>query len=122
MPTTDCTQDGHGPDAARTKQGSGSNRHLLDHQVLTPEWGIAPRTGFSTGGRVGRIGIAIPLGLDIGIFVVALLLQFSVRRYVAWVYWFAVVAVSLFGTWRGYCVLYGIPLWASSSFYAVALR
>ena len=74
------------------------------------------------GAGVAGIGIAIPLGLDIGIFVVALLLQFSVRRYVAWVYWFAVVAVSLFGTVAADIAFFiGIPLWASSSFYAVAL-
>ena len=31
-------------------------------------------------------------------FLVALALQFSMRRYVAWTYWFAVVMVGVFGT------------------------
>ena len=31
-------------------------------------------------------------------FVVALALQFSMRRYLAWTYWFAVVMVGVFGT------------------------
>ncbi|HEY2095886.1 MAG TPA: hypothetical protein VGH72_05465, partial [Pseudonocardia sp.] len=44
------------------------------------------------GAGVADIGLAIPLGLDVGIFVLALILQFAVRRYVPWVYWFAVVA------------------------------
>src|SRR5258708_2351741 len=40
--------------------------------------------------------IAVALG---GIsLLIALVLQFSVRRYVAWIYWLAVVMVAIFGT------------------------
>src|ERR1017187_6638826 len=40
--------------------------------------------------------LAVALGF-IG-FAVALALQFSMRRYLAWTYWFAVVMVGVFGT------------------------
>jgi uncharacterized membrane-anchored protein len=74
------------------------------------------------GAGVANIGIAIPLSLDIGIFVLALIWQFTVRQYVPWVYWFAVVAVSLFGTIAADIAFFiGVPLWASSTFYAIAL-
>jgi uncharacterized membrane-anchored protein len=54
---------------------------------------------------------------------VALTLQFAVRRYVAWVYWLAVVMVSVFGTMAA-DVLHvglGVPYVISTIFYAVAL-
>jgi uncharacterized membrane-anchored protein len=74
------------------------------------------------GAGVADIGLAIPLSLDVGIFVLALILQFAVRRYIPWVYWFAVVAVSLFGTIAADIAFFiGLPLWASSTFYASAL-
>jgi uncharacterized membrane-anchored protein len=53
----------------------------------------------------------------------ALILQFSVRRYIAWVYWLAVAMVAVFGTMAA-DVLHvglGIPYIVSSSFFAVAL-
>jgi uncharacterized membrane-anchored protein len=53
----------------------------------------------------------------------ALILQFSVRRYVAWIYWLAVAMVAIFGT-MGADVLHvglGIPYIVSSSFFAIAL-
>jgi uncharacterized membrane-anchored protein len=56
-------------------------------------------------------------------FVVALALQFSMRRYLAWTYWFAVVMVGVFGTMAA-DVLHvglGVPYIASSALYATAL-
>ncbi|MGB8214133.1 MAG: hypothetical protein WCE68_11290 [Anaerolineales bacterium] len=56
-------------------------------------------------------------------FVVALVLQFSVRRYVAWVYWLAVVMVAIFGTMAA-DVLHiglGVPYLASTIFFLAAL-
>ncbi len=53
----------------------------------------------------------------------ALILQFSVRRYVAWIYWLAVMMVAIFGTMAA-DVLHvglGIPYVVSSAFFAVAL-
>jgi uncharacterized membrane-anchored protein len=56
-------------------------------------------------------------------FVVALVLQFSMRRYVAWTYWFAVVMVGVFGTMAADVlhVGFGVPYIASSLLYAVVL-
>jgi uncharacterized membrane-anchored protein len=50
-------------------------------------------------------------------------LQFGVKRYVAWVYWLAVVMVSIFGTMAADIlhVGFGIPYIVSTIFYAVAL-
>jgi len=55
--------------------------------------------------------------------VIALVLQFGVRRYVAWVYWLAVVMVSIFGTMAADVlhVGFGVPYFVSTIFYAVVL-
>lgn len=56
-------------------------------------------------------------------FLAALTLQFSMRRYVAWTYWFAVVMVGVFGTMAA-DVLHvglGVPYVASAALYSVAL-
>jgi uncharacterized membrane-anchored protein len=65
--------------------------------------------------------IAVALG-GIGL-AIALSLQFLARRYVAWIYWLAVVAVAIFGTMAA-DVLHiglGIPYLVSSAFFLVAL-
>ncbi|HLZ59212.1 MAG TPA: hypothetical protein VKR06_19895 [Ktedonosporobacter sp.] len=65
--------------------------------------------------------IAVALG-GIGL-AVALVLQFSARRYVPWIYWLAVVMVAIFGTMAA-DVLHiglGIPYIVSSIFFMVAL-
>jgi uncharacterized membrane-anchored protein len=56
-------------------------------------------------------------------FLAALTLQFSMRRYVAWTYWLAVVAVGVFGTMAADVlhVGFGVPYVVSSIFYAVML-
>jgi uncharacterized membrane-anchored protein len=56
-------------------------------------------------------------------FLAALALQFSVRRYIAWTYWLAVVAVGVFGTMAADVlhVGFGVPYIASSILYAVVL-
>lgn len=65
--------------------------------------------------------IAVALG-GIGL-VAALVLQFAVRRYIAWVYWLAVIMVAVFGTMAA-DVLHvglGIPYVVSTAFFLVAL-
>jgi uncharacterized membrane-anchored protein len=65
--------------------------------------------------------IAVPLaGLGL---IVSLVLQFSVRRYVAWIYWLVVVMVSIFGTMAADVVhvVLGIPYLVSTAFFVVAL-
>jgi uncharacterized membrane-anchored protein len=55
--------------------------------------------------------------------VASLILQFSVRRYVAWIYWLVVVMVSIFGTMAADVVhvVLGIPYLVSTMFFAVVL-
>ncbi len=55
--------------------------------------------------------------------VASLVLQFSVRRYVAWIYWLAVVMVSIFGTMAADVlhVELGIPYLVSTTFFGVVL-
>ncbi len=65
--------------------------------------------------------IAVILG-GIGL-VVALVLQFFVRRYIAWIYWLAVVMVAIFGTMTADVVhlVLGVPYLISTVFFLLAL-
>ncbi|WP_067933591.1 COG4705 family protein [Alicyclobacillus kakegawensis] len=65
--------------------------------------------------------IAIALG-GIGL-VASLILQFSVHRYVAWIYWLVVIMVSIFGTMTADAVHvgFGVPYFASTAFFVVVL-
>lgn len=65
--------------------------------------------------------IAVALG-GIGL-VGSLLLQFLVKRYVAWIYWLVVVMVSIFGTMAADVVhvVMGVPYLVSTLFFAVLL-
>lgn len=65
----------------------------------------------------------IAVGIGFVAFVVSLVLQFAMRRYVAWAYWFAVVMVGVFGTMAADVlhVGFGVPYAASSTLYGIAL-
>jgi uncharacterized membrane-anchored protein len=65
--------------------------------------------------------IAVTLG-GIG-FVIALTLQFSVRRYIPWVYWFAVAMVAVFGTMAADVlhIEFKVPYLISTFFFAIVL-
>jgi uncharacterized membrane-anchored protein len=65
--------------------------------------------------------IAVAIG-GIGL-VAALVLQFSVRRYVAWIYWLAAAMVAVFGTMAADVlhVGFGVPYIVSSTLFLVAL-
>ena len=56
-------------------------------------------------------------------FTVALALQFAMRRYLAWTYWFAVAMVGVFGTMAADVlhVGFGVPYFASATLFAVVL-
>jgi uncharacterized membrane-anchored protein len=56
-------------------------------------------------------------------FILALSLQFWVRRYIAWTYWLAVVGVGVFGTMAADVlhVRFGVPYAVSSVLYAIVL-
>lgn len=65
--------------------------------------------------------IAVTIGA-IG-FVISLMIQFSARRYIPWIYWLAVVMVSIFGTMAA-DVLHvglGIPYIVSTTIYVILL-
>ncbi|WP_241654693.1 hypothetical protein [Sporolactobacillus shoreae] len=53
----------------------------------------------------------------------AMVLQFSVKRYIAWIYWLVVVMVSIFGTMAADVVhvVIGIPYLVSTAFFAIVL-
>lgn len=55
--------------------------------------------------------------------VASLILQISVRRYIAWIYWLTVVLVSIFGTMAADVlhVGFGIPYIVSTAFFVAAL-
>ncbi len=65
--------------------------------------------------------VAVAFG-TIGL-VVALILQFMVRRYIPWVYWFAVVMVAIFGTMAADVlhVVLGVPYLVSTTGFAITL-
>lgn len=65
--------------------------------------------------------IAVILGA-IG-FAIAMVLQFRVRKYIAWVYWLAVTMVAVFGTMAADVVhiVLGVPYWLSTASFALAL-
>jgi uncharacterized membrane-anchored protein len=70
-----------------------------------------------------RIGPIVAVGLAGVVLTAALVLQLSVRRYVAWIYWSAVVMVSVFGTMAA-DVLHvglGVPYVVSTAFFVLAL-
>jgi uncharacterized membrane-anchored protein len=70
-----------------------------------------------------RFGPVIAGTLGLTAFVAALVVQFRVRRYLAWVYWAAVVMVAVFGTMAadGLHVELGVPYAVSTPFFAVVL-
>jgi uncharacterized membrane-anchored protein len=72
---------------------------------------------------VKRIAPIPAVGLGFLGFVLALWLQFRIRRYTAWTYWFAVVGVGVFGTMAADVLHVGfkVPYIASSILYAVVL-
>ena len=70
-----------------------------------------------------RFAPEVAVGLGAVGFAAALALQFRVRRYVAWIYWLAVVMVSVFGTMAADVlhVGFGVPYLVSTVFFAVVL-
>jgi uncharacterized membrane-anchored protein len=72
---------------------------------------------------VHRLVPEIAVGLGAIGFVVSLVLQFSVRQYIAWVYWLAVTMVAIFGTMCADVlhIRFGVPYVASTVFFAVSL-
>jgi uncharacterized membrane-anchored protein len=72
---------------------------------------------------VHQIDPYVAVGLGAVAFAAAMVLQLSVRRYIAWVYWLTVVMVAIFGTMVADAlhIQLGVPYAASASAFAVAL-
>jgi uncharacterized membrane-anchored protein len=72
---------------------------------------------------LGKISIVLAGGVGVLAFGLAMVLQFRARRYVAWIYWFAVAMVAVFGTMvaDGLHVVVGIPYPVTTICYAVAV-
>ncbi|HEX3648509.1 MAG TPA: hypothetical protein VHV49_08775 [Pseudonocardiaceae bacterium] len=86
--------------------------------------GLSTALGESTSDYLVRtLGPVPAVGLGFVVFVAALVLQFSKRRYVAWAYWFAVVMVGIFGTMAADVlhVGFGVPYAVSTVACAVVL-
>jgi uncharacterized membrane-anchored protein len=85
---------------------------------------LTTATGESTSDfLVAHMDPAVAVGLGFLGFFIAMVLQFSMRKYIAWVYWFAALMVAVFGTMAA-DVLHvglGIPYLASATFFAIAL-
>lgn len=73
----------------------------------------------------GQPGLGVPgaLAIDAGLFVVAFVLQFAVRRYIPAAYWLAVAAVAVVGTLAADITHFfiGVPLWATVGVYGAVL-
>ncbi|MEO9224276.1 MAG: hypothetical protein ABI276_04720 [Acidimicrobiales bacterium] len=96
-------------------------------QIAASFWivkGLSTAMGESTSDYLVHAINPVPaVLLGFGAFVVALALQFRMRRYLAWTYWFAVAMVGVFGT-MGADVLhvgFHVPYIASSALSAIAL-
>lgn len=65
--------------------------------------------------------LAVAIGFIV--FVFALWLQFRAKRYIPWVYWFAVAMVAVFGTMAADVLhkQFGVSYVASTSFFAICL-
>lgn len=72
---------------------------------------------------VFRINPYIAVILGAIVFAVALAIQFSVRKYVPWVYWFAVTMVAVFGTMAADVmhIQLGVPYTVSTIFFGLTL-
>ena len=79
-------------------------------------------TGEAASDFFGSVSIPLAGIIGLGGFCAALWLQGRTKRYVPYVYWFAVAMVALFGTMAADAVhLIGLPYALSTSAYAVAL-
>jgi uncharacterized membrane-anchored protein len=86
--------------------------------------GLSTAMGESTSDYlVHALSPVVAVGLGFVGLAIALVLQFSRRRYIAWTYWFAVVMVGVFGTMAADVlhVGFGVPYVASAALYAVVL-
>ena len=79
--------------------------------------------GEATSDYLALHGNLVAGAVEILIFVVAVILQFSVRRYVAVAYWFLALAIAIFGTGVADAMhlIIGIPYGGTTALWAVVL-
>lgn len=87
-------------------------------KILTTAMGEATSDTLAHG-----LGPFLAVGIGFIVFAAALFLQFSVKKYIAGVYWLAVAMVAVFGTMAadGLHIELGIPYLLSSTFFATVL-
>ena len=104
-----------------------SGRALRVPEITVYFWvikGLSTAMGEATSDYlVHAINPELAVGLGFVGLAAALAVQFSMRRYLAWTYWFAVVMVGVFGTMAADVlhVGFGVPYFVSSGLYAVVL-
>ena len=79
--------------------------------------------GEATSDYLALHGYALAAVVEIAIFVVAMVIQFSVRRYVATAYWFLALAIAIFGTGVADAMhlIVGIPYGGTTALWACIL-
>jgi uncharacterized membrane-anchored protein len=114
--------------AGRGSRAPGAARGALRVPEITAYFwvikGLSTAMGESTSDFLVHImNPVLAVGLGFVGFVIALALQFSMRRYLAWTYWLAVLMVGVFGTMAADVlhVGFGVPYIASSALYAIML-
>jgi len=72
---------------------------------------------------VHRFDPYVAVGLGAVCLAISLVVQFSVRRYVAWIYWLTVALVAVFGTMAADVlhIQFGVPYAVSTALFAVVL-
>jgi len=104
--------------------GSWRTSGAGDHGLFLADKGTLDGDGESTSDYlVHRLNPELAVAVGFVGFVAALLLQFSMRRYVAWTYWLGVVMVGVFGTMAADVlhVRFAVPYAVSSALYGVVL-
>ncbi len=79
--------------------------------------------GEATSDYLAKRGYALAAAVEIAIFVIAVVIQFSVRRYVATAYWFLALAIAIFGTGVADAMhlIVGIPYGGTTALWACIL-
>src|SRR5579872_4952251 len=115
------------PSQRERRPDCGAQALLRVPEVTVYFWaikGLSTAMGESTSDYlVHAMNPVFAVGLGFIGFVLALALQLSRRRYLAWTYWFAVVMVGVFGTMAADVlhVALGVPYPVSSTLYALML-
>lgn len=118
---------GDGRRGTRTTDAPAPPRALRVPEITVYFWiikALSTALGESTSDYlVNAMSPVLAVAIGFVAFVAALVVQFAMRRYLAWAYWFAVVMVGIFGTMAADVlhVGFGVPYVASTALYGVVL-